>query len=179
MQDEVILVDEVDAPLGTCGKLAAHVDGGRLHRAFSVFVFNAAGELLLQQRARQKYHFGTLWTNTCCSHPRPGETTLGAAQRRLCEELGFSTSVREVGSFLYRAEDPTSGLTEHEFDHVFVGRFDGTPAPNPAEVMALRWQHLEAVIAEQAQHPERFTPWLPLALRFVQEHREALPNPGA
>ena len=120
MQDDVILVDENDNPLGVCEKLAAHLEGGRIHRAFSDFIFDTQNRLLLQRRALSKYHFGGLWTNTCCSHPRPGESTLAAAQRRLVEELGFVVPLRELGHFIYRAHDPATGLTEHELDHVFL-----------------------------------------------------------
>ena len=170
MCENVILVDEADNPLGECEKLAAHQNGGQLHRAFSVFVFDGQGQLMLQRRALEKYHFGGLWTNTCCSHPRPGETSLAAAQRRLTEELGFTVALTEVGSFLYRAEDATSGLTEHELDHVFFGRFDGEPIPNPAEVMDWRWQAMDEVEAELSVHPERFTPWFPLALTYIKNY---------
>jgi isopentenyl-diphosphate Delta-isomerase len=168
MQDYVILVDEADSAIGECEKLAAHTDGGKLHRAFSVFVFDDEKRLLLQRRALEKYHFGGLWTNTCCSHPRPGETTTAAAQRRLTEELGFTTALTERGSFCYQAFDATSGLTEHELDHVFWGQFGGEPTPNPAEVMEWRWQAMEEVASELAAYPERFTPWFPLALAYVQ-----------
>jgi isopentenyl-diphosphate Delta-isomerase len=170
VQEMVILVDEDDNLVGSCEKLAAHLAGGQLHRAFSVFVFDAAGRLLLQQRAMEKYHFGGLWTNTCCSHPRPGETTRAAAQRRLTEELGFTVPLTEQGSFLYRAHDPSSGLTEHELDHVFVGHFDSAPTPNPAEVMGWRWQAMDEVEAELMAHPERFTPWFPLALNQFKNY---------
>lgn len=168
MQERVILVDEADVPRGECEKLAAHRAGGQLHRAFSVFVFNDQGQLLLQRRALQKYHFGGLWTNTCCSHPRPGETTVAAAQRRLTEELGFTVPLVAQGHFVYRAHDPKSDLTEHELDHVFYGNFSGEPVPSPEEVMDWRWQTLEAVEAELHAYPERFTPWFPLALRYVR-----------
>jgi isopentenyl-diphosphate Delta-isomerase len=168
MQEQVILVDESDTPIGECEKLAAHLHGGQLHRAFSVFIFDTEGRLLLQRRALAKYHFGGLWTNTCCSHPRPGETTLAAAQRRLTEELGFTTELTERGSFLYRAEDSASGLTEHELDHVFVGRFSHGPSPNPDEVMDWRWQAMDEVEAELLAHPKRFTPWFPLALSYAR-----------
>jgi isopentenyl-diphosphate delta-isomerase len=168
MQENVILVDEADNVVGECEKLAAHLEGGRLHRAFSVFIFNDAGELMLQRRALGKYHFGGLCTNTCCSHPRPGETTLAAATRRLMEELGFTTALVEQGCFLYRATDLLSGLTEHELDHVFVGRFLDAPTLNPAEVMDWRWQAISEIEAELSAHPERFTPWFPLALAYVR-----------
>ena len=168
MQENVILVDANDNEIGSCEKLAAHLYGGQLHRAFSVFIFDDKKRLLLQQRAQGKYHFGGLWTNTCCSHPRPGEATLAAAQRRLTEELGFTVALTELGHFLYRAEDPTSGLTEHELDHVFIGRFAGEPTPNPVEVMGWRWQAIEQVDEELSTSPERFTPWFPLALAFAR-----------
>ena len=170
VQETVILVREDDTPIGECEKLAAHQDGGQLHRAFSIFVFDSQGRLMLQRRAREKYHFGGLWTNTCCSHPRPGETSLAAAQRRLTEELGFTVALTEVGSFLYRAEDATSGLTEHELDHVFFGEFSAAPTPNPAEVMDWRWQAIDEVEAELSAYPERFTPWFPLALTYIKNY---------
>ena len=168
VQENVILVDANDTEIGSCEKLAAHLYGGQLHRAFSVFVFDDKKRLLLQQRARGKYHFAGLWTNTCCSHPRPDEATLAAAQRRLTEELGFTVGLTEIGQFLYRADDPVSGLTEHELDHVFVGHFTGAPTPNPTEVMDWRWQAMEQVEAELLVTPERFTPWFPLALAYIR-----------
>jgi isopentenyl-diphosphate delta-isomerase len=119
MQDFVILVDEQDNPIGTAEKMEAHQNGGKLHRAFSVLVFNDKGETMLQRRAASKYHCPTLRTNTCCSHPRPDEITLAAATRRLQEEMGFVCPLEEKFTFLYRAEF-SNGLTEHEFDHVFV-----------------------------------------------------------
>src|SRR5688572_17566304 len=127
---DIILVDEQDNPLGTSDKLSAHQHGGALHRAFSVFLFDASGRMLLQQRGAGKYHFANLWTNACCSHPRPGEETIDAARRRVREELGIDVALTHAFGFVYRAEDPTSGLTEHEYDHVFVGRFEGQLAPN-------------------------------------------------
>lgn len=165
--NEVILVDEQDRQVGVAEKLAAHRGGGRLHRAFSVFVFNADGELLLQQRAEGKYHFGGLWSNTCCGHPRPGEDTTSAACRRLAEEFGFETDLREIGSFIYRAHDATSGLTEQELDHVFVGEFDGAPAPDPAEIDEWRWTAPAEVQRDLAERPDRLTPWFEPALRFA------------
>jgi isopentenyl-diphosphate delta-isomerase len=165
--DEIILVDEHDNVVGYCPKLEAHQDGGRLHRAFSVFVFNSAGELLLQRRADGKYHFGGLWTNTCCSHPRRGETTLDAAHARLREEFGFEAALKEVFSFVYRATDPASGLTEHEFDHVFVGQFDGKPDPNPREIGEWKWTGPEQLIADVRARPESYTPWFKLVVERV------------
>jgi isopentenyl-diphosphate delta-isomerase len=160
----VILVDEHDREVGTAEKLSAHQAGGRLHRAFSIFISNAAGELLLQRRAATKYHFGGLWTNTCCGHPRPGEELLVAAQRRLQEEMGFALPLRRTVGFVYRATDPQSELTEYEFDHVLVGLGNVEPRPDPAEVEAYRWLAAADMAHELAERPEGFTPWFGLAL---------------
>jgi len=165
--EEVILVDDHDNAVGTAEKVRAHQDGGRLHRAFSVFVSNRRGELLLQRRAAGKYHFGGLWSNTCCGHPRPGEEVAAAARRRLGEEFGFTTDLGQVAEFTYKAHDPASGLTEHEYLHVFAGRFDGIPAPDPSEIEDWRWADRAGVESELADAPERYTPWFPLALRSV------------
>ena len=129
-RDRVVLVDEQDRPLGTAAKLEAHQSGGRLHRAFSVFIFDSAGRMLLQRRGAGKYHFGGLWTNACCSHPQRDEPVVEAARPRLREEFGFDAELTPAFTFIYRATDPASGLTEHEFDHVFFGRFDGEPHPD-------------------------------------------------
>lgn len=167
--EHVILVDEHDRPVGMAEKLAAHQDGGRLHRAFSVFVFNDAGELLLQKRAAEKYHFGGLWSNTCCGHPRPGEPTRFAARRRLGEEFGFKTELRELGSFTYRAQDSTSGLAENEIVHVFAGRFNGNPNPVPTEIETWKWMTPAALRGDIGSQPDDFTPWLSLALAKIDE----------
>ena len=170
--EEVVLVDEFDREIGTCEKLAAHWDGGRLHRAFSVFLFHPTdGRLFLQRRALEKYHFPGLWTNACCSHPRPGEATEAAAHRRLNEELGIDAEISEKFAFVYRAEDPASGLTEHEFDHVFLGTFDGEPNLNLQETDAWRWIEREDLLAELATSPENFTPWFKIALERVLADR--------
>src|SRR5687767_9845264 len=132
MSDQVILVNENDEQLGVMDKMEAH-HKGVLHRAFSIFIFNTKGEMLLQQRAEHKYHSGGLWTNACCSHPAPGEETNDAAERRLQEEMGFSTSLVKVLDFTYRAEFD-NGLVEHEFDHVYLGLYNGDIHPNPDEV---------------------------------------------
>lgn len=155
----IILVDDQDRPIGVEEKLAGHRNGGRLHRAFSIFLFNRRGEMLLQQRSARKYHFRGLWANACCGHPRPGEALEVAAHRRLGEELGFDTALREVFSFVYSAEDPDSGLTEREFDHVLFGEFDGTPAPAPDEVDALRWIGRAELEHELAARPDRYAAW--------------------
>src|SRR5688500_14176064 len=129
---EVILVNEQDVEIGKMEKLEAH-QKAVLHRAFSVFIFNKKGEMLLQQRARNKYHSAGLWTNACCSHPSPGEDTLSAASRRLIEEMGFSTALTKIFEFTYQTRFD-NGLTEHEYDHVYTGVFEGTIKPNPDEV---------------------------------------------
>jgi isopentenyl-diphosphate Delta-isomerase len=157
MQERVVLVDENDAELGTLEKQRAHLEG-RLHRALSVFVLNSRGEMLLQRRAAAKYHSGGLWTNACCSHPRPGEAVDEAARRRLREEMGIDCAPRPAFAFTYRA-DVGGGLVEHELDHVFLARHDGDPRPDPDEVDGWRWMALSDIAAELDEAPERFTPW--------------------
>lgn len=170
--EQVILVDENDNPVGTAEKLAAH-EQNLLHRAFSIFVFRDAPqrELLLQQRALSKYHSPGLWTNTCCSHPRPDESILNAGKRRLQEELGFCTDLTALGRFHYNAHFP-NGLSENEIDHVLIGTIDAnlTIAPNPNEVHALRWVTVDALQKEIADDPARFTPWLKQALDIISKH---------
>jgi isopentenyl-diphosphate delta-isomerase len=161
VEDRVVLVDAEGAPTGEAPKLEAHREG-LLHRAFSVFLYDAAGRMLLQQRAPGKYHSGGLWTNTCCSHPRPGEDTAAAAARRLREEMGVTCPLEPAFEFVYRACLP-NGLVEHERDHVFVGRFDGAPRPDPAEVADWRWATVDDVRAEQSAAPERFSAWFRIA----------------
>jgi isopentenyl-diphosphate delta-isomerase len=155
-------VDADDRVVGAADKLEAHRTGV-LHRAFSVFVFDTQGSLLLQQRARGKYHSGGLWTNTCCGHPRPGEATAAAAARRLREEMGIACAFREAGSFVYRAK-VGGGLMEHELDHVFVGRCDREPRPAPTEVAGWRRVALGDLRTELDRAPTRFTTWFPRAL---------------
>lgn len=154
----LILVDENDNEIGTEEKMKAHREG-KLHRAFSIFVFNSDGELLLQKRAPDKYHSGGLWTNTCCSHPTPGEEMTSTVHRRLEEEMGFDCELKKAFHFIYRAE-LTNGLVEHEYDHVFSGIYDGKVRPNPKEVMDFRWVDLNALEKDLAAHPEVYTPWL-------------------
>ena len=177
-RDAVVLVDEQDRPLGVEAKLKAHEAGGRLHRAFSVFLFDAAGRMLLQRRATTKYHFGGLWTNACCSHPQWGEDVVSGAKVRLREELGVVADLSEAFTFVYRADDPASGLTEHEFDHVLFGQFDGRPEPDPAEVDGWRWVDPYELSRDVAAHPERYTPWFRIALDQVQR-RQNLIHEGA
>lgn len=168
-EEQVVLVDAEDREVGAMDKQAAHLDGGRLHRAFSVFVFDESGRLMLQKRASGKYHFGGLWTNTCCSHPRPGEEPVDGARRRLREEMGIDIPLKAHGWFVYKAHDEASGLTEHELDHVFVGHFSGEPALNEDEAEDWRWIELSALRASLEREPDLYTPWLPLALARLIE----------
>ena len=155
--DQVILVNEQDEPIGTMEKIEAH-EKALLHRAFSVFVFNDAGELMLQQRAKDKYHSPLLWTNTCCSHQKVGETNIEAGKRRLQEEMGFTTDLKDVCSFIYKAPFD-NGLTEHEFDHVLTGVYNEEPNLNPEEAEAYKWMKLEDVKADMQKKPEIYTAW--------------------
>jgi len=163
--EEVILVDEADNQIGTAEKLQAHKEG-KLHRCFSAFVFNSEGKLLLQQRAKSKYHSGGLWSNTCCSHPRPGEAVEAAAHRRLKEELGFDCPLKEAFTFIYKTKFD-NGLFEHEFDHVFIGKFDGSPIPNPEEVESWTWVSLAELKKDIKENPENYTYWLKVSIGKV------------
>lgn len=157
----VILVNELDEPIGTMEKLEAH-QKGLLHRAFSVFITNAKGELLLQQRALNKYHSGGLWTNTCCSHPLPDEDVIAASHRRLVEEMGFDCELKEVFSFTYRAEFD-NGLTEYEFDHVLIGQYNGEIRPDSSEVMNYKFASPDEIRFMLLTAPETFTHWFHIA----------------
>lgn len=158
MSSRVVLVDESDRPTGTAGKLQAHSEGW-LHRALSVFVFDAAGQLLIQQRSAQKYHSGGLWSNTCCSHPYPEEPPETAARRRLREEMGFSCELAPVLHFTYRAS-VGDGLTEHEYDHVFAGQVDEIGIhPNPDEVADWSWVPISTLRTDLASNPSHYTVW--------------------
>lgn len=166
MPEFVILVDEQDQETGISEKLEAHKTG-QLHRAISVFIFNSRNEMLLQKRAENKYHSGGLWTNACCSHPRPGEDTGGAAKRRLQEEMGLEcNSLQFVFSFTYRASLDNK-LIEHELDHVFIGRSDETPRPDPNEVAGYKWLPLEDIRKNLAKSPELYTYWFRLIFERV------------
>ncbi len=167
--EEIVLVDQDDNPVGFETKSGAHEDGGKLHRAFSIFIFDAAGKMLLQRRAKRKYHFGGLWTNACCGHPRKGEMLQEAVHVRLQQEFGFDANLEEIFSFLYRASDTASGLTEHEFDHVFYGEFNGQPRPDPDEIDDWRWVGLAELLADLENNPQDYTPWFKIAVRRVIE----------
>ncbi len=159
----VVLVDEQDIETGVMEKIQAHHEG-RLHRAVSVFIFNSKNELLLQQRAATKYHSPGLWTNTCCSHPRPGETAGKAAIRRLHEEMGLNGNLTETFTFVYKAQFD-NGLTEHEFDHVFIGVTDDLPAPNNSEVADWKYMNIARLEADIKKRPEQYTEWFKICMR--------------
>lgn len=166
VEERVVLVDEQDRETGSYGKLAAHEEG-LLHRAVSVMLFDARGRLLLQRRAVTKYHSPGLWSNSCCGHPREGESVLDCARRRLDVELGITNApLAVVGQFLYRAE-LSNGLIEHELDHVVMGRWTVDPAPNPAEVHSWRWAYPDEVRAEIAYAPRLYTAWAARVLDVV------------
>ncbi len=167
-EEMVVLVDANDAEVGFAPKSRVHRTGER-HRAVSVFVFDDEGHILLQRRADGKYHSPGLWSNTCCGHPRPGESAMDAARRRLREEMGVECALTHVATFEYRA-NVGHGLLEHEVDHVFRGNFTGAPEPDVAEVSAYRWVTLADVREDCRVHPERYSAWLPLALERLDRH---------
>lgn len=162
----VILVDENDNEIGLAPKLNAHRTG-ELHRAFSVMLIDAQKRLLLQRRAFAKYHSGGRWANTCCGHPRDGESLVDAAERRLTEEMGVTCTLAPAGSFIYHA-DVGNGLVEHELDHLLIGRFDGDPVPATSEVVEWRWSTLDDVRQDLAAHPEAYTAWFLDALEAME-----------
>jgi isopentenyl-diphosphate Delta-isomerase len=165
--ENVILVDTNDTPVGQMEKLKAHLKG-ELHRALSVLIFNSEGEILLQQRAFSKYHTPGLWSNTCCSHPRPGEDSLEAATRRLGEEMGFTTPLIKSFDFIYKAHFD-NGLIEHEFDHVFFGTFDGEPVINPEEANDSKWVKLNNLMEDMRSVPENYTVWFRIIMEKMAE----------
>ena len=165
---EVILVDVNDRQTGLMEKMEAH-QKAILHRAFSIFIFNSKGEMLLQQRALNKYHSGGLWTNACCSHPLPGETVLEAANRRLQEELGFSTELKKAFDFIYAASFD-NGLSEHEFDHVFTGHYNTGLNVNPEEVNDYCYMTMEAINDSLKSHPAKYTEWFKIAFPKLEEY---------
>lgn len=168
MIENVIIVDKNDKQIGTMEKMEAHKKA-KLHRAFSVFIFNSKNQMLLQQRAADKYHCGGLWTNTCCSHPRPDEDIMDAAHRRLKEEMGFDTTLQEMLSFVYKAPFE-NGLTEHEFDHVFFGFHDDGIKPNKKEVSDYKYVSIDEIVQDVKAHPDRYTPWFKIILNKVVQH---------
>ena len=160
--EQVILVDEQDNEIGSMEKIEAH-EKALLHRAFSIFIFNEEGEMMLQQRALSKYHSPGLWTNTCCSHPRPGESLEEATGRRIVEEMGFSCEMKKVFDFIYEAPFD-DGLTEHELDHVFVGMYNEDPEINAEEVAGWMWIDVDELLSEVKENPENYTVWFKIAL---------------
>ncbi|MBM1107957.1 isopentenyl-diphosphate Delta-isomerase [Aurantibacter crassamenti] len=167
-EEKVILVNENDEELGTMPKMEAH-EKAVLHRAFSVFIMNEKGETMLQQRAADKYHSPLLWTNTCCSHQRLGESNLQAGKRRLFEEMGFETELKELFSFVYKAPFD-NGLTEHELDHVMIGYFENEPTINTDEVANWKWQKPDAIKADIASSPEKYTEWFKIIFERFYDH---------
>ena len=163
--EHVILVDENDIAIGVMEKMEAH-EKALLHRAFSIFIFNKKGEMLLQQRSLRKYHSGGLWTNTCCSHPRSNEDILQAAHRRLKEEMGFDTKLTKAFTLIYKAEF-SNGLTEHEFDHVFIGTYNGIIEPNFDEVESHEFRSIKLIQANLNKYNDFFTEWFLIAFPKV------------
>ena len=167
-EEQVILVDFNDLEIGAMDKLQAHKKG-LLHRAFSIFIFNSKGELLLQKRNKNKYHSGGLWTNTCCSHPRPGEKVQNAAVRRLKEEMGMDTVLYPAFSFQYRAELDQS-LIENELDHVFIGYSNELPILNSEEAEGFCYLSPEVLSLGIQNHPEDYTAWLKICFEEVMNN---------
>jgi isopentenyl-diphosphate delta-isomerase len=168
MSEKVVLVNNEDHPIGVMDKLEAH-EKGLLHRAFSVFIFNSKNELLMQRRALEKYHSGGLWTNTCCSHPRPGEELEAAAKRRLKEEMGLKSEVGHLFSFIYKISF-ADGLTEHELDHVFLGYSNEIPSINKSEVAEWQYKSLVDLRSDIALNPSHYTEWLKISFERIFDH---------
>ncbi len=172
-EENVILVNQNDEQIGLMPKLEAH-EKAVLHRAFSVFVLNSKNEIMLQQRAHQKYHSPLLWTNTCCSHQREGETNIQAGSRRLYEEMGFKTELKELFHFIYKAPFD-NGLTEHELDHVMIGYYNAEPIVNTDEVENWKWMSIEDVQNDMQLHPDIYTVWFKIIFdqfyHFLEEHK--------
>ena len=167
-KEKVILVDENDTQVGLMPKLEAH-QKGLLHRAFSVFIFNSNHQLLLQKRAVSKYHSGGLWTNTCCSHPREGEETINAANRRLIEEMGIKTNLRKVFDFIYKAELDNE-LTENGFDHVFYGLYNEDPIINTEEADDFKWIDMETLNNDITVNGQNYTVWFKIAFDYFYKY---------
>ena len=165
MDDMVVLVDENDNETGAMEKLKAHIEG-KLHRAFSVFISNSSKQLLIQKRAIDKYHSGGLWTNTCCSHPRPGEYLKDAVERRIQEEMGFRCLTKEIFSTIYTSE-LDNNIIENEYDHIFIGQYNGYLNPDPREVEDWKWMSIEDLQTSLKQNPQKYTYWFKLLLEDV------------
>ncbi len=169
---QVILVNEFDDAIGIMDKMQAH-EKGLLHRAFSVFIFNDAGEMLLQQRATNKYHSAGLWTNACCSHPQPGEAIEDAANRRLMEEMGFTTALQKAFQFTYKTEFE-NGLTEYEVDHVFTGMYQGQINSNPQEVNSFAYHSMDHIRQSIQNEPQLYTSWFKIAFPKLETYLAAV-----
>jgi len=173
IEEQVILVNEQDEPIGLMNKMEAH-EKAVLHRAFSVFVLNDKNEVMLQQRAHHKYHSPLLWTNTCCSHQRAGETNIEAGKRRLFEEMGFETELKELFHFIYKAPFD-NGLTEHELDHVMIGYYDDAPVINLDEVESWKWKPIEAIKDDMLANPNSYTVWFKIIFdefyHYLEDHK--------
>lgn len=172
-EEQVILVNTKDEPIGLMNKLEAH-QKAVLHRAFSVFILNQNNEIMLQQRAHHKYHSPLLWTNTCCSHQRAGETNIEAGKRRLFEEMGFTTELKELFHFIYKAPFD-NGLTEHELDHVMIGYYNDEPNICADEVEDWKWMSIEAIKKDMAQNPDSYTVWFKIIFdefyHYLEDHK--------
>ena len=173
IEEQVILVNEQDEPIGLMNKMEAH-EKAVLHRAFSVFILNDKNEVMLQQRAHHKYHSPLLWTNTCCSHQRAGETNIEAGKRRLFEEMGFKAELKELFHFIYKAPFD-NGLTEHELDHVMIGYYTEAPIINPDEVESWKWMTIEAIKEDMIENPEAYTVWFKIIFdefyHYLEDHK--------
>ena len=173
VEEKVILVNEQDEPIGLMNKMEAH-EKAVLHRAFSVFVLNEKNEVMLQQRAHHKYHSPLLWTNTCCSHQRANETNIEAGKRRLFEEMGFQTELKELFHFIYKAPFD-NGLTEHELDHVMIGYYNEAPIINPDEVESWKWMPIEAIKEDMIENPDTYTVWFKIIFdefyHYLEDHK--------
>ena len=173
IEEQVILVNEQDEPIGLMNKMEAH-EKAVLHRAFSVFILNDKNEVMLQQRAHHKYHSPLLWTNTCCSHQRAGETNTEAGKRRLFEEMGFQTELKELFHFIYKAPFD-NGLTEHELDHVMIGYYNEAPIINPDEVESWKWLTIEAIKDDMIENPDAYTVWFKIIFdefyHYLEDHK--------
>ena len=173
IEEQVILVNEQDEPIGLMNKMEAH-EKAVLHRAFSVFILNDKNEVMLQQRAHHKYHSPLLWTNTCCSHQRAGETNIEAGKRRLFEEMGFQTELKELFHFIYKAPFD-NGLTEHELDHVMIGYYNEAPIINLDEVESWKWLTIEAIKDDMIENPDAYTVWFKIIFdefyHYLEDHK--------